>query len=45
MLVAGVTTIVFNANPLLRYDGYYILSRLPGDPQPPPEEHANTRWA
>jgi len=26
MLVAGVTTIVFNANPLLRYDGYYILS-------------------
>ena len=26
MLVASVTTIVFNANPLLRYDGYYILS-------------------
>jgi putative peptide zinc metalloprotease protein len=26
MLVAGVTTVVFNANPLLRYDGYYILS-------------------
>lgn len=28
MLVAGVSTIVFNANPLLRYDGYYILSDL-----------------
>ena len=26
MLVASVSTIVFNANPLLRYDGYYILS-------------------
>src|SRR6476660_8476883 len=26
MLVASVTTVVFNANPLLRYDGYYILS-------------------
>ena len=26
MLVASVTTLVFNANPLLRYDGYYILS-------------------
>ncbi len=26
MLIASVTTILFNANPLLRYDGYYILS-------------------
>jgi putative peptide zinc metalloprotease protein len=26
MLIASVTTIIFNANPLLRYDGYYILS-------------------
>jgi putative peptide zinc metalloprotease protein len=26
MLVASVSTIIFNANPLLRYDGYYILS-------------------
>jgi putative peptide zinc metalloprotease protein len=26
MLIASVTTIVFNANPLLRYDGYYMLS-------------------
>ena len=26
MLIASITTIIFNANPLLRYDGYYILS-------------------
>ncbi|HEY4328120.1 MAG TPA: hypothetical protein VGN88_00165, partial [Phycisphaerae bacterium] len=26
MFVAGFSTIVFNANPLLRYDGYYMLS-------------------
>jgi len=26
MLVASVTTVIFNLNPLLRYDGYYILS-------------------
>lgn len=28
MLIAGVSTILFNVNPLLRYDGYYILSDL-----------------
>ncbi|HBS28269.1 MAG TPA: hypothetical protein DEB06_02195 [Phycisphaerales bacterium] len=28
MFVAGVSTVVFNANPLLRYDGYYILCDL-----------------
>ena len=28
MVVAGVSTVVFNGNPLLRYDGYYILSDL-----------------
>lgn len=28
MLMAGVTTILFNANPLMRFDGYYILSDL-----------------
>lgn len=26
ILVAGVSTILFNGNPLLRYDGYYILA-------------------
>jgi putative peptide zinc metalloprotease protein len=28
IFVASVSTIVFNINPLLRYDGYYILSDL-----------------
>ncbi|HTU01997.1 MAG TPA: efflux RND transporter periplasmic adaptor subunit [Candidatus Sulfotelmatobacter sp.] len=28
ILVAGVSTLVFNGNPLLRYDGYYILADL-----------------
>ncbi len=28
IFIAGVSTILFNANPLLRYDGYYILSDL-----------------
>jgi putative peptide zinc metalloprotease protein len=28
MLIAGVSTVIFNANPLLRFDGYYILSDL-----------------
>lgn len=28
MLVAGVSTIIFNGNPLLRYDAYYILADL-----------------
>lgn len=26
MILASVTTLIFNANPLLRFDGYYILS-------------------
>lgn len=26
ILVAGVSTVLFNCNPLLRYDGYYMLS-------------------
>jgi putative peptide zinc metalloprotease protein len=28
MLIGGVSTLVFNGNPLLRYDGYYILADL-----------------
>jgi len=32
MVVAGVSTLVFNANPLLRYDGYFILCDLIGMP-------------
>ena len=28
MVIAGVSTLIFNGNPLLRYDAYYILSDL-----------------
>jgi len=28
VLLAGVVTIAFNVNPLMRYDGYYVLSDL-----------------
>src|SRR3989442_9515468 len=28
MLIAGVSTLIFNGNPLLRYDAYYILADL-----------------
>ena len=30
MLIGGVSTLFFNGNPLLRFDGYYILSDLIG---------------
>lgn len=30
MFVASVSTVIFNANPLMRFDGYYILSDLLG---------------
>jgi putative peptide zinc metalloprotease protein len=32
IFVASVTTLFFNANPLMRYDGYYILSDLLDQP-------------
>jgi putative peptide zinc metalloprotease protein len=32
MVVCSVTTVLFNGNPLLRYDGYYILADLAGIP-------------
>jgi len=28
LIIGGATTLLFNANPLLRFDGYYILSDL-----------------
>lgn len=30
MLIGGVSTLLFNGNPLLRFDGYYILADLLG---------------
>lgn len=32
MVISGISTILFNANPLLRYDGYYILCDVAGSP-------------
>ena len=32
MLISGVSTLFFNGNPLLRYDGYYVLSDAIGIP-------------
>lgn len=32
IFIAGVSTVIFNANPLMRYDGYYVLSDLLGIP-------------
>jgi putative peptide zinc metalloprotease protein len=28
VIIGGISTVIFNANPLLRFDGYYILSEL-----------------
>lgn len=30
ILTAGVSTLIFNANPLMKFDGYYVLSDLLG---------------
>lgn len=42
MMVASVSTVLFNANPLLRYDGYYILSDLLEIPN---LQHRSTEYA
>src|SRR5207244_6360137 len=42
MFVSSVSTILFNANPLLRYDGYYILSDLLEIPNL--RQKATTAW-
>jgi putative peptide zinc metalloprotease protein len=42
MMVAGISTLVFNGNPLLRYDGYYILCDLVEIPNL--AQRANSYW-
>ena len=37
IVIAGVATILFNANPLMRFDGYYILTDLLNLPNLAPE--------
>lgn len=39
-VMAGVSTLVFNANPLMKFDGYYILS----DWLAVPNLHPNGQW-
>lgn len=42
IFIASVSTILFNINPLLRFDGYYILSDLLGIPNL--NQRANRQW-
>ncbi|MCB1086501.1 MAG: M50 family metallopeptidase, partial [Verrucomicrobiae bacterium] len=42
IFIASVSTILFNVNPLLRFDGYYILSDLIGVPNL--NQRANRQW-
>lgn len=43
MLVCSVSTVLFNGNPLLRYDGYFVLSDLLEFPNLRPEADARLR--
>lgn len=40
MLVGGVSTVLFNGNPLLRFDGYYVLSDVLDMPNLGPRANA-----
>ncbi len=44
IFVASVSTVLFNGNPLLRYDGYYILSDLVELPNLWTNSHAYLRY-
>lgn len=43
MLIAGVSTVLVNGNPLLRFDGYFVFSDLIGIPNL--AQRANRWWA
>jgi putative peptide zinc metalloprotease protein len=44
ILIAGVSTVLFNANPLLRYDGYYIFADYLEIPNLRARSHAYLRY-
>ena len=44
MLIAGVSTLIFNGNPLLRYDAYYVLADLIEMPNLAARSQAYWRW-
>ena len=43
MVIGGVSTVLFNGNPLLRFDGYYVLSDLLDVPNLGPARNAVRR--
>ena len=43
MFVCSVSTVVFNGNPLLRYDGYYILVGRSGNSEPAAKSHDDSK--
>lgn len=44
MVTAGLSTLLFNGNPLLRFDGYYVLSDLIEIPNLGPRSDALIGW-
>lgn len=44
MFIAGISTLLFNGNPLLRYDGYYVLSDLIEVPNLAQRSLAYLKW-
>lgn len=44
MIIASVATILFNLNPLLRYDGYYLLADLTETPNLTARSHELMKW-
>jgi putative peptide zinc metalloprotease protein len=44
IVIAGFSTLLFNGNPLLRYDGYYILSDLIEIPNLRQRSNAQLMW-
>ena len=44
ILTSGVSTILFNANPLMRFDGYFILSDLIGVPNLMQRSNQMLQW-
>jgi putative peptide zinc metalloprotease protein len=44
VVLSSVTTVLFNANPLMRFDGYYILSDLLDIPNLYGKGQSVTRW-
>ncbi|WP_187276402.1 site-2 protease family protein [Parahaliea maris] len=44
MLIGGVSTLLFNGNPLLRFDGYFVLQDLLEIPNLGPRSNRHVAW-